>query len=177
MTRKAKVLRFILGNPKATYKDWEKFQHDEPSLRLKRVGTTGVLINLSKSDGWIDPQSWGNNYLAGLRLHVEQALVEFSEAGGTVTELPEVSKAFAELHKENEELAAKLESCRSKLHAMNQVYAWLILELQRIQLAHEADEQNRYLSGKETYTRLVTQLNPNKSFEENEEKLRNFKLS
>jgi hypothetical protein len=177
MTRKAKVLQFILGNPKATYRDWEQFQLDEPSIRLKKVGTTGVLINLSKSEGWIDPHSWADNYQAGLRLHVEQALKEYVEAGGTVNTLSKVQEVVEMLQQEKDELEARLDSLSTHNTYYKEIATRLVLELQRLQYEHEADEQGRYVSGKATFTRLVTQLNPDREFGENYNTLRDLKLS
>jgi len=176
MTRKGRLLAFLLANPGADYSDLEAYQKTEPSLRLRKVGTTSVQINLSEKGGWIDPESWANNYIAGLKMHAEQALKELQEAGGSAEELQFVSAAISTYKETNEKLKAQLEEGKRKWHFTSQMNKRLITCLREIQKSRD-NTDGLYPTGRQVYERLLAALNPSMSMDKLEETLSEFKTS
>lgn len=174
MTRKAKIHQFILGNRNATYEQWVVFQKEEPTLRLKKVGKTGVLINLSKADGWIDPQSWDNNYVAGLQIHVNQAIEEFLEANFQVTDLPQINAVVQGLQQElakcQEDRNRQIRSCERSTEILQRL-GEVILELFWM-VSREGEDCE--LTGRSVVESLIQTFNPNRTLDENVQSLQRF---
>jgi hypothetical protein len=74
MTLKARVAKFIQSEPKARYQKWVEFQKKVPEIRLKKGARNQVLINLSAKDGWSDPETWLNNYVASQKVNTTRAI-------------------------------------------------------------------------------------------------------
>lgn len=93
MTRKQKIAKFILDNPKATYSQWVEFQNSTPEIRLKKASKDRTLINLEGKSGFTDPESWLNNYKAGQKINLASAL-ETSHGLFTKDEMLEIISRF-----------------------------------------------------------------------------------
>jgi len=96
MTRKQKIAKFILDNPKATYSQWVEFQNSTPEIRLKKASKGKALINLEGKSGFTDPESWLNNYKAGQKINLVSAL-ETSQGIFTKDELLEIISRFVSI--------------------------------------------------------------------------------
>lgn len=106
MTRKQKIAKFILDNPKATYKQWVEFQNSTPEIRLKKAGKDKTLINLEGKSGFTDPESWLNNYKAGQKINLMSAL-ETSHGLFTKDEMLEIISRFVPTISTDQELVDK----------------------------------------------------------------------
>lgn len=114
MTRKQKIAKFILDNPKATYSQWVEFQNSTPEIRLKKASKDKTLINLEGKSGFTDPESWLNNYKAGQKINLMSAL-ETSRGLFTKEEMTEIISGFVSVHSEDPELAEKLKSFEERI--------------------------------------------------------------
>lgn len=86
MTKKQRLAKFIINNPRAGKDEWAQFIMREPWVRIRTVGKGQVQINLEGASGYIDPISWLANHRAGLIQDLRQCLSN-SEGILTIEEL------------------------------------------------------------------------------------------